>query len=193
MWVNKFPITNGPGTSLGVLLGSVRSNSSSQLVDSAAFRWVSNVYNAVPRGLQIMDGSAFWTYTTQAWRQVNNNSANQLDFLSSLPGNLLTARAISVFSNTTAGVFATIGIDIDTVGTTSSLLNTVNFFQYSYTGSTVGPTTSTGAGAFYTGYPGMGRHTAIWKELSQAVGTTTWSGSPASNIFRCGIAGEIFN
>ena len=192
IWVNKFPITNGPGTSLGTLLGSFRSNSSSQALDTAAVRWLSNAYNAVPRGLQVLEGSTSWQYTTQTYRQVNANPFNKLDFLSSFAGNLLTARAMSNFSNTTTGVFGAIGIDIDTLNTTS-VSNNINFFQYSFTGSTVGPTTTSGAASFYTGYPGMGRHQAIWKEISGTNGTTTWFGSAGPGFIQSGITGEIHN
>jgi hypothetical protein len=186
VWVNKVAITNGPAADRGTLVGSVRSNGSAQLTDSKAFRWVSNIYNAVLRPMQVLE-TGTWNYTTATYRQANGSAANQLDFLQSLPGNTLVARVMSNASNTTAssGTYMSVGIDIDTINTTA-IANNITFLQSSYLAGAV-----VGLSAFFSGFPGMGRHVAIWKEYSSASGTCTWYGY--TGIVQSGILGEILN
>lgn len=184
---NKNAITNGPAANRGVLIGAVRSNGAAQFTDSKALRWVSNVYNAVPRYMQVFEATASWNYTTATYRQANANAANQLDFLSALPGNLVTARLVANASNTNVGVILSSGIDIDTLNTTS-IVGVLNSPQYTAVAGNI-----LGEAAFYSGYPGVGRHTAIWKEWSQATGTTTWYGTAGGTILQSGIIGEILN
>jgi hypothetical protein len=185
VWVNAQAITNGPAANRGTLVGSVRSDGTAQLKDTKAFRWVSNIYNAVPRQMQVLEATASWNYTLAAFRQANGSAANQLDFLQSLAGGVVSARVQANMSNTSAGIYAAVGIDLDTLNTTT-LVNNTNFLQYTAIASN-----TVGQAASYNGYPGMGRHVLIWKEYSQASGTSTWSGTTA--LLQSGILGEVLN
>jgi hypothetical protein len=98
IWLNKVAITNGPGASRGTLVGSVRTNGSSQLTDSAAFRWVSNAYNSMPRPMRVTEPANSWNYTTATFRQANANAANQLDFLQTLAGGQVTADVFQILA-----------------------------------------------------------------------------------------------
>lgn len=182
IWVNKIAITNGPGVNLGTLVGSVRSNGSAQLTDSRLFRWVSNIYNAVPRQLYYQDTGANHDYTTATIRQWAANAAAQIDMLFALSGGQLSATAGANSLNSGTAAFTIISIGIDSTSVNSAQV-------------TMGPSLSVAAAAFnnlasYVGFPGLGRHTAVLQEYSAAAGTTTWVGGAGGLIFP-GITGWI--
>ena len=184
IWVNSVAITNGPGALVGTLVGSVRSNGSAQLTDSILFRWVSNAYNDVPRSLSYQDTGANHNYTTATIRQWNGTTSAQIDMLFTLSGGLLTATSAANSTNTGTGAFSIISIGIDSTSVNSAQM-------------TLGPSLAVANlafnnAAFYTGYPGMGRHFAAMQEYSAASGTTTWVGGSGGLIFP-GISGEINN
>lgn len=183
---NKIAITNGPAANRGVLVGSVRSDGSSQLKDALAFRWVSNIYNPAKREMFIADAAASWAYTTQAYRQANANAANQLDFLHCLDGIAWEAILNCSWShNVAGGAFALVAIAIDST-TTPHASNTNGLNQ---------PTTA-GFGvqtfACASGYAGIGRHVAVWIEQAAASGTTNFNGTGAVAGQRSGLRGSIW-
>lgn len=182
---NKFAVTNGPGAGLGTIVGSARSDASSQFKDTIAFRWLSNIYNVAPRQLQRFETAGSWAYTTAFYRQANANVANQLDFLMAVDGQQLVADVVATYSNTTVSTYGLVGIDIDTINTTtvSGNLASINYVQLA--------NAFAGSLAKYNGFPGMGRHIAIWKELSSAVGAGTFYGVNAS--LQSGLQGTIWN
>ncbi len=187
VWTNVVAITNGPGAGLGTLVGSVRSNGSAQLVDSKLFRWVSNIYNVALRPMFVIDTTASWNYTTATFRQANATAANQLDFLQSVGGNPLSARVQGNYSNTVASNYGIVGIDLDTINTTT-LVSNINTINYVPNGGQLVVTN-----AIFYGFPGAGRTFAIWKEYSAAVGAGTFYGTGGGPILQSGISGEIFN
>ena len=91
------------------------------------------------------------------------------------------------FSNSSGTNYAIVGIDIDTLNTTTivSNINTLNYVEVA--GSIVAES------AQYNGYPGLGRHTAIWKEYASASGTGTFYGTAGGTILQSGIYGSIMN
>lgn len=185
-YVNKYAITNGPGAGLGILIGSVRSNASSQLVDSDAFRWVSNLYNAVPRKMRIIESTDSWNYTTSAWRQARASTANQLDYLQCMSGGLLEATVMVSHANSGGSSFGCVAVGIDSTTTPSDYLNTVSYSPAAGT--------PVGVSAYYGGVQALGRHYAVWLEYGPATGTTTWYGDAgATLVSQAGIAGSINN
>jgi len=187
IWTNAQDITNGPVATRGTLVGSVRSNGSAQLTDSTLFRWVSNAYNTVMRRMRVVESTNTWTYTTATFRQANNSTANQVDLLQTLDGRLLTARALATYSNTDVANFGIIGIDIDTINTTTVVDNLTS-------APTVGAASQlVNVVAMYDGYPGMGRHIVIWKEYSSAGGTGTFYGDGGGLVIQAGLHADINN
>ncbi len=187
IWTNQFAITNGPAANRGTLVGSVRSNGVAQLTDSKTFRWVSNAYNSVLRQMAVIEATATWPYTTATFRQANANAANQLDFLQTLAGNPLMAEVIVTYSNTAAANYGVVGIDIDTINTTT-IVNNISTLTYTPVAAFL-----VGSTAKYNGFPGLGRHIAIWKEYSAAGGAGTFYGTAGGTILQSGIYGSIFN
>lgn len=180
---NKNAITNGPAANRGVLVGSVRSDASSQLKDTFAFRWVSNIYNTTARAMRVQDAAVSYTYGTSTIRQANANTANQLDFLDSLGTQMIDVQILSSGSHGAAGGVATsvlIGIDSTSAFVTGSLQGinqfTVAGFGLQFTSN-------------WNGYAGIGRHTAVWLESGPSSGTTTFYG--LNGNIQSGIQGSI--
>jgi hypothetical protein len=137
--------------------------------------------------MAVVEATATWTYTTATYRQANASAANQLDFLQTFAGNQLNANVASTYSNTSVSTYGSVGIDIDSVNTTS-IVNNINHLQYvQLTGSLAS------SDAFYNDYPGLGRHVAIWKELSTAAGAGTFYGTAGGTQLQSGIYGSICN
>lgn len=182
---NKVAVTNGPAANRGIVLGCVRSNGSAQLMDSVLFRWVSNVYRAVPRNMAATDATASWNYTTAQYRYANGNANNAIDFLQCMSGGLLLADASGNSSNSNVGPIQVTGIGIGQV-----TVNNANHWsvQNSPTAGSVLPTQ-----AHYAGYPGLGRTFAAWLEYSAASGTTTWYSNLSPGVTQTGISGSINN
>jgi hypothetical protein len=188
LWpTNAVSITNGPTANKGVKVGSIRANASSQLVDSKSFRWVSNAYQCVPRRMQVVEPASSWSYTTSTFRQANGNAADQLDFLQTEAGNILTAHVNASYSNTNAGTFGQSAIGINTVNGTS-IVDATNSLAGVQTANGTTPST-----ADYVDAPGLGRNIAIWEEWSSATGTGTFSGTAGGLIVQSGISGSICN
>ena len=188
IWTNENSITNGPAANRGTLVGSIRSNGSAQIVDSKVFRWTSNLPNVcVQRQMAVIESTASWTYTTGTFRQANANAADQLDMLQTLAGQELIADVFGAYANTNASTFGIVGIDIDTLNTTTIVSN-LNNLQYVQVANAL-----VSASAKYNGYPGLGRHIAIWKEYSVATGTGTFFGNAGGAVLQSGIYGNICN
>lgn len=180
---NKYAITNGPGANKGILLGSVRSNGSSQLTDSVLSRRVSNIYNVAPRVLKVTDTTATWDYTTATWRQARASTANQFDYLHSLDGGMAEANVAHTAFNSGTGAYLATNIGIDSTSTPSG---------YGGRNQMATASQSYSAVASYRGFPGLGLHTIAWLEFSFASGTTTWVGNDGSANLT-GLIGEVSN
>lgn len=186
--VNKNAIANGPAALRGLFVGTVRSDGSAQLNDtgvggSSVLRYVWNKYNRVARPMIRKENTASWTYTTATWRQANASTANQLNFVRGLDEDAVTAFLNASFRNaTTCNFQAAFGLDSTTAPTglwSDGLI----------TGNMAG-------NAVYQGLPGLGKHSLMWLEISEAVGTGTWygNGTPASggpSAIQSGIQGSI--
>lgn len=143
-------------------VGSFRTNGSSQIEDSLLNRYVWNLYNQVQRPLKLTNTTDFgYTYGTNAYRQVNANTANVLNVLAGLAGAPINVQAALMAQlGGTAGT-AAVGIGVDST--------TVNSAQG-----------GTGISATYIvltcrldGTVALGAHAYKWLE-SAVSGATTW-------------------
>lgn len=178
--VNKFAITNGPGAGLGTLVGTVASNSSSQLMDSVLFRWVWNAYNPEQRTLSLAPTGSASAYGVSAWRQWNASAGNQVAWLQGRPTRPVNLTAMGSASNTTAGTFCpiAIGIDSTTVPSGKFSLNetSLNGFLQNST-------------ATYQGFPGQGEHIAAFLEFG---GGGSCSQTGTGTLVSSGIDGYVW-
>lgn len=179
-WVNKVAITNGPAARCGLYVGTIRSDGSAQINDTAAKRHVWNTYNRALRPMNVVDTTDSWNYTLAAFQQANANAANQLDYVVGLAEEAVTARVLVTATNG-GSVRVTAGIGID-----SAVANSAQIY-----GGGAGGTPSVSL-AHYAGQPGIGRHYLAWLEWSTASGTTTWYGDNAATGTQAGISGEVW-
>jgi len=149
-----------------------------QTEDSVANRYIWNYYNRIPRPLRVV-GTSSWNYTTATWRQANNSSTNQLNFVVGWAEDAMTADVVANFSNTASAIgYAGIAYD-STTAPASNMISSLN----------AGTTNNMSTRANVTVYPAVGKHYISWLEYSQASGTTTWFGATA--LYASGIYGEI--
>lgn len=167
-------------------LGTIRTKTASQCNDTTAFRHVWNYYNRVPcQMLNATETTNSWNYTTATYRQANNNTANQLDFVIGVAEHVVSANVNAGASNSTINVGFNVGIGLDST-TTNSASNLGLAFSYS-TGVLYNVSAS------YVGYPAVGRHTLVWLEQSTASGTCTWYGDNGlPTRFQAGIYGITY-
>lgn len=190
LWTNKNSMTcrSGNATTFTcaanqcTYLGTIRMTTAGATEDSAAKRYVYNAFNQIQRVLRnVTEATTTWNYTTATFRQANANTANQLDVVVGLAGNLLDATAQALVQSSTSNIFTATGIGVDST--------TVNSAQIT------GPSTSVTTNdkiqniAHYQGYPAIGRHFYPWLEFSTASGTTTWIGQSTQS--QSGISGKM--
>ncbi len=164
-------------------LGSFRTTAvAGQTQDSLAKRWIWNYYNRVLRPMAVIESTAAWTYTTNAWRQANGNAANQLDFVIGWAEDHVDAAVSGNGFNTNVGVNLNVGIGVDSStvdGSTSLGLTPTNVANVE-----VMPTARIQASNL------IGRHTLRWLEKSYNIGTTTFEGANVGYT-NAGITGSL--
>jgi hypothetical protein len=144
-------------------VGSFRTIANGQTTDSKEKRLLFNAYNQTLRMMARYDAAASWVYTTSAWRQANGNTANKLQVLFGLAGNLLEA-VCTLTANNTSGSTATL------VGTRLQFSG-VDLPDGAISGIAYTAAAASGRGTahgHYRGYPGIGFRELIWMELGAA-------------------------
>lgn len=184
-YVNANSITNGPAATLGLYVGTVRSDGSSLLNDSLALRTVWNNNNRVRRPMLVQDATASWSYNTAAWRQAHASTANQLAMVIGLQEDGVNARVIhSAFTNTgTVTCSAGIGLD-STSALAAACVNSPQFVP--------GASESETLAASWEGFVGLGFHYLAWLEYGGAPtssGTLFFAGTQTPG--QSGIMGEV--
>lgn len=193
-WVNNASIQLRWGTgatdlstvaaNLATWVGTFRMTAGGQTEDSAAKRFLWNLYNRVPRPMRAIDTTDSWSYTTATIRQANNAAANQLDFVRGLDEDAVEATAIARWANDTSGGigFTMIGLDATNASATGSLF---------VSGSAAAANAVVTSHASYRGFPGVGRHFLAWLEKGNGSGTHTWSGDGGGTVTQSGINGMV--
>lgn len=144
--VNKIDITNGPAAQRGTYVGTIRTDSSSQVVfnlgssgagGSAGVLGVWNAYNKAFVGAQSTETTPSYTYSSGTTRALNNSTGNRISFISGLAqdagyGQLEIGALVAG-----GGTFA-IGVALDTssgfttrgrVGGSATTPVTINYFM----------------------------------------------------------------
>lgn len=165
-------------------LGSFRTTAvSGQTEDSKAKRYVWNFYNRTSRLMERFEATASWAYTTAVFRQANGAAANQVDFVIGVADVLVEALLQASVANTNPAVTVSVGLGLD-----STTVLAADQLVASYASAVAN--VPFGMTAVLRTYPAIGRHVVTWLELSQATGTSTWSGVSAG-VFQCGIIGSV--
>lgn len=149
------------------LLGTIRTTGTTTTEDSAGGtsgstggkRFVWNVVNRVPRPMSVFDATAFWTYTTQAWRPAHGNAGNACEYVCGLndePVQVFVSGSTSI--QQASGSNAQVGVGVDSQSTPSG------YGQYGFTNGAA--FINVAITASYHDYPGLGYHTLYWLEFA---------------------------
>lgn len=183
-YVNKIAITNGPAARRGLYVGSIRSDASAQINDTARLRLVWNNYNRVVRPLLRVESTDTWTYNTASFQYSNASATNRLDVLRGLDEDVVDVTAISIASNDTAGVTVATAIGLDS--STAKHASCITSFADSVSSAGF----KTCSIARWSACPGLGFHFLSWMERAGATGNTTWIGDNGGAILQTGITGN---
>lgn len=154
-----------------------------QTEDSVTKRYLWNYYNRVSRSMSVFETTSSWGYTIATWRQARATATNQLDYVCGVSEDMVEAVVTVHTDNTNTSITRSAGVGVDSTSANSAQL----------IGAGRGTTSIVGShSSFYKGYPGVGRHTLVWLEISDAVGTTTWYSSGFSALIQSGIQGILF-
>lgn len=158
-----------------------------QTEDSLIKRYLWNYYNRVLRLMRIIEATDTWNYSIAAYRQVNANAANQLDFVVGISEDIVSAKcACRAVNSIAANVIIGQGIGLDST--------TVNSAVILPPGTSANVTVLGTPQAWYEGFPGVGRHLLVWLERGAGVNTQTWQGDNATpTIVQHGIQGHIWS
>ena len=152
-------------------LGTFYTTSTTETEDSKANRYLWNYYNRSNRSMRRVDAGT-WTYTTLTYRQANNSTANQLNMVIGVSEDSVRASVVQAARNDTGIVstYTALGLDSTTTVATDSTLVVINIVTAVQYLTMV---------ANYEGFPGVGKHSIVWLEKSDALGSTLWQGTTA--------------
>jgi hypothetical protein len=134
LWTNKNAVTNGPGVNLGTYVGTVRSNSSSQIDyiggavaanGTAASIGVWNAFNRLPVRGFVGDSTVQWIYTTATVRSANGSNTMRVSLVQGLQEDYAFAEYTTTTS-ATVGNQLNAGICLDS---TSAFSGRVGYSQ----------------------------------------------------------------
>lgn len=165
-------------------LGTIRTTGTAgQCEDSTSRRFVWNYYNRKKRILRAVDSTSSWTYTTNAYRPANNNTADgvgRFSFVIGVSEDLVLAVHLAAAYNDTSTVTTYPGIALDSTTASNVSLQNAYVFTSMMRSHLMG---------HYSGNVAAGYHYLQKTERSTATGTTTWYGNSAGQK---GLLGEIW-
>lgn len=152
------------GTPTSLYVGTIFTDLSSQFNDTIVTRYVWNNYNRIGKSLIRQETTASWNYTTATYRQANASTANQVNYIIGLSEDPVSMKVNVTAANSVGAFGVGIGVNSTTVNSavTSSIAGTSGNSQTVF--------------SEYIGYPPIGSNLLAWLEISQAAGTTSWSG-----------------
>ena len=174
------------GDKTRLYLGTFYTTATTTTEDSAARRYLWNMYNRCPRTLYCSDATNTWAYTTATIRAANNDTTDgtgRVAFLLGLAEDAVSAQSVIEFANTNTGVGVGGGIGLDVTNAITGLK------PWTTTALANGYITFTAA---YSGFPAVGVHFLQRVEYSTATGTTTWLGDGgAATLNQSGMTGTV--
>jgi hypothetical protein len=107
------------GDTTRLYLGTIRASGSNVTADSLEDRFVWNNYNRVHRPVRRLETTDSWTYSTAAWRSFNNSTANRVEVVCGVAGQMMQLVA-NTFGYHSANSYGGVGIGYDS---TSAILS----------------------------------------------------------------------
>lgn len=149
-------------------LGTFRSTGTTTTEDSVAKRFLYNYYNRTLRTLRRQDSTVSSTYSTNAYRQANASTANQLDFIIGVAEDSVQATATAIIANsTTTARTSSVAIGLNSI--TAPVATPTCIGQIVMTS-----TSAATARANYIGVPAIGYNYLSWLEIGAGADTQTW-------------------
>jgi len=170
-------------------VGTVYLDGSKNCEDSLANRMCWNYYN---RRVRAMSGPLVttnsWTYSTNAWRQAEGVTTNQLNMVAGVSEDAFDAYCGVQVWNTGIGtgvqIFLGVGLDSTTAMAAGCFPGAVRFSD--------SESDSTWIYARWTGLIGIGKHKLVWLEHGNGNGTVQWSGDNANpGYIQSGVHGHM--
>lgn len=172
-------------------VGTFYTTSTTATEDSEAKRFLFNADNRVARSIRAIETTDSWTYSTAAWRQANNSTANQVAAIVGLAEEMV-AIDVRGFALDATAVEVSVGVGVDSTTANSARLMGVG----------IDPTVLywTAVTAVYRGYVAVGYHYFAWLEYGKASGTVNWAGDngrgdqdggAGAGFWQGGISGEL--
>lgn len=159
-------------------IGSFYSVSTTETEISARRAYLINAYNKLRSTFDVRESAADWTYSTAAYRQVNANSENQVEFICPMnywPIQILSKVRVSNSTATPREVVSFAGLDSTTVavlgGTSFRLTPTNTIYQI-------------GEGVILENSIPIGKHYVAAFEYGAGTDTQTWHGTNAFQALR---------
>lgn len=179
-WTNTTTRANALTTDNGILVktgdntkryigGVATTATAGQTEDSIANRLVWNAYNRMRRYFEIKDTTDSWAYTTTAWRSLNNNNANRINFVVGLNESIVEMQGIT----TVSGGTGYIGFGLDKINGNDTVIRSI--------GSSFIPSQ-----AIYSAYPGIGLH---YLQMVEYGGSGAVFYGDQGGIYQCGAVG----
>lgn len=165
-------------------LGTFRTTATTTTEDSAAKRFVWNMYNRVQRKLLKQESTDSWTYSTAAFRQTNASAANQVEVVVGSAEDLMELEAGNIVTNSGA----TNRSVVTGIGISSTTVNSADIISpASCTVNAVGIPR-----AKLSRIPSLGYSYYAWLEYGAGADTQTWRGdSGAPTLNQTGIIGQV--
>lgn len=158
-------------------LGSIYLYSATAAYDTAAFRGVFNYYNRVKRPVFVVESTGQWSYgnINGAWRQADNDAANQISLLAGISEGIANFTVMSGFQDSVMGGAMKVAIGED------GLVNilTGGLFPQQNTLAANSPMAVSG---FVVHLVPLGLHSYLWLETSLASSTMEFFGSNVHGI-----------
>lgn len=150
------------------LLGTLYTSATGQSEDSLAKRLVGNVHTPVQRPMRKQAADASWSYSSSTIRQANGNVANQIEFVSPVPGDMTEAE-IMVFASGANQHSVFVGLDSTTAAVAGQT-------RGGFWGE------SSVLHARWRGYAGVGRHRLTWLESEASGNGVTFQTNSTANV-----------
>jgi hypothetical protein len=184
MPVNKVSMTLRHGSASGntvtvpvrqaVLLCTIRMTADGVTEDSKVKRFVSNVFNAIPRPMFLRDATSSWNYSSVTVRQANANTANKLEYVQCLTGRpILVECSAPVASSTSTFRKAEVYVGVDSITVAGET------FRFPILTNWDG---ARHARAVYAGFAALGYHYVAWLEAGAGTDTQTFYGENSNGF-----------
>lgn len=161
-------------------IGTFYTTATTTTEDSHAKRFLWNYYNRMRRPARVLEATNSWTYTTAAFRAMNNSSANSIGAVVGWSEDSVKMHVMATSAPSTGNPYRVTG-----VGVGSTTVNSAQLLGGVITGG------KEHVHAFYEGIPAVGYQYYQALEYSEATGTVTWYGDDGGSIISSGIIGEV--